>query len=221
MEIDGPDFPNELRTISTALAEFLGPAQVEQQGPHGPLKVDLGIVPSPRVEEERMPTRPDRRATIEAVLNACRVIPSPVERVARRWAAEGNQDTIALREPGPVFDSPGWQLARPDRDALGLAAHLPLRAVEHDLELVGPKHEPHLEFVAPLRVIALIGDELAVAIEFGLPAERKRAAQHRRSETRRPRKRPVAEEHPASDSAGPSDAAREHLDIASDDMSAP
>ena len=124
-----------------------------------------------------------------------------------------------MHDPGPVFELAGGHGAEAHRNALALVPDLTLRSIENDLEVVVAVDERNLELVAPVDAVALVGEQLAVAIELGIPAEREHAAQDRGTEARRTVERRVADEQAAPHACPAGDVARRHLDIAGDDLS--
>jgi hypothetical protein len=70
-----------------------------------------------------------------------------------------------------------------DRDRLAFVANLALRAVQQDLEVVVAVDQRDLELVATVDAVALVAEQLSVAVQLGIPSERQRAAQRSSSRT--------------------------------------
>ena len=72
---------------------------------------------------------------------------------------------------------------------------LPLRTVKHDIEIVFTKIKFDIDkFITTIAAIALIAAQLAIAIQFGIPASRQYSAQGRDPEPRRQVKRAIGNE---------------------------
>src|SRR5688500_4372615 len=111
-----------------------------------------------------MAARPDHRAAIEPELRSCCVLPALVEPQTRRRTPERDKVVVAFDDSGPVFELAGRHRAITDRDRLNLPPYLPLRAVQHDFEVVAPVDQADLELVASVRAVALEREQLPVAV---------------------------------------------------------
>ncbi len=131
-------------------------------------------------------------------------------------------DQVATRliDPGPIPGLARGNVFLADVDRLAARLDLPLRPVKHDIDTIFPIQQLHL-----VKLVALVADifgeaeQLAVAVEFSLPAGRQVALEASAIEAGRGEQRLVGHRHSAAIGAGAEQAAIVARDISKFEMS--
>ena len=117
----------------------------------------------------------------------------PAERIggAVRLA---NQIAALLRRASPIPGFACGQIVEPDRDRGPFVPDLPLRPIQHDIELVLAEDQVDIgKFVTSVAAVGLEGAQFTVAVKFCVPARRQDPAQRGQAEPGGQIERPIAD----------------------------